>query len=108
MWGVGCAPFQRALQGFGFDRLQFTFLPGSCSPDPDFGGNQRPNPEELDNMLMLAGICEDIDLLVVNDPDADRVALAEYNQQDEEFYIYHGNEIGIVLCQYMLDKTAGI
>ena len=79
MWGVGALPFRRAMRNFGFDESKFTFLTDSCEPDPNFGGNKQPNPEELNNILALASSCEDIDLLVVNDPDADRVALAEFD-----------------------------
>ena len=79
MWGVGTVPFKRAATEFGFDTSKFTFLKDSCVPDPDFGGNPCPNPEELHNMLILASNCNNIDLLIVNDPDADRFAMAEYD-----------------------------
>lgn len=52
----------------------------------------------------MVKLCEkagkDVNVIVVNDPDADRFALAE--KVNGEWIIYHGNEIGALLCEWNL------
>ena len=99
MWGVGTVPFKRALKTFGFQESAVNFFADSTIPDPDFGGEKRPNPEERHNMLKLAGKAQaNTQILLVNDPDADRFALAE--RDGDSFLIFHGNEIGALLCEW--------
>lgn len=75
-------------------------------PDPDFGGEKRPNPEERHNMVKLGEKAESgAQILLVNDPDADRFALAE--RDGEDWTIFHGNEIGALLCEWQLQNTKG-
>jgi len=106
MWGVGCTPVKRAMKTFGFDLSQIKFFADSTIPDPNFGGEKRPNPEERHNMVKL---CEkaskETNVIVVNDPDADRFALAE--RINGEWVIYHGNEIGALFCEWTLMNTKG-
>jgi len=53
MWGVGHVPVVRALKTFGFDPKKVLYFENSCKPDPNFGGEARPNPEERHNMIKL-------------------------------------------------------
>lgn len=46
MWGVGYVPFKRALKTFGFNPDEVKYFENECKPDPLFGGEKRPNPEE--------------------------------------------------------------
>jgi len=51
-----------------------------CSPDPDFPTVKFPNPEEGKSALNLAMACADKNkctVILANDPDADRLAVAE-------------------------------
>ncbi|CAL6011125.1 Phophoglucomutase [Hexamita inflata] len=106
MWGVGCVPFKRALKNFGFKVEDVNFFEDSCKPDANFGGEKRPNPEERHNMVKLAQKAQaNTQVILVNDPDADRFALAE--RQGDDFYIFHGNEIGALLCEWQLQNTTG-
>lgn len=108
MWGVGTVPVKRALKTFGFEHDKIRFFADSCIPDPDFGGEKRPNPEERHNMVKLSEKAhKDTQVIIANDPDADRTALAE-KQKDGSWYIFHGNEIGAVLAQFMLDSTTSL
>lgn len=106
MWGVGYVPVQRALRTFGFDPEQVRPFKDSVVPDPNFGGEKRPNPEERHNMIKLCEKAEkDTQVILVNDPDADRFALAERN--GDHWEIFHGNEIGAILCEWQLQNTSG-
>lgn len=68
-------------------------------PDPDFPTVKFPNPEEgksaLNLAIKLADQC-DSPIILANDPDADRLAVAE-KQANGEWKIFNGNELGSLL-----------
>ena len=70
-------------------------------PDPNFTTVKYPNPEEkgaLDLAIAMAD-CEDIKLVLANDPDADRFAVAE--KVDGHWYQFTGDQIGVLLGEYI-------
>jgi phosphomannomutase len=74
--GVGTAPMLRTLADAGFTAV--SVVPEQAQPDGTFPTTPFPNPEEpgtLDLALAEAER-EGADLLLVNDPDADRLAAA--------------------------------
>ena len=86
-------------------------------PDPEFPTVKYPNPEEGKAALNLAQKTADENnstVILANDPDADRFALAE-KQNDGTWKIFNGNELGgllgwwMVICQKekMQDKFNG-
>lgn len=50
-------------------------------PDPEFSTVTFPNPEEIECLKLSQRLAEQrgVRLVLVNDPDADRLAVAEYN-----------------------------
>ncbi|MEE6287627.1 phospho-sugar mutase [Georgenia sp. MJ173] len=76
MHGVGGATAVAALARAGFSDV--LVVPQQAEPDPDFPTVAFPNPEEpgaLDLALHLA-VHESADLIIANDPDADRCSVA--------------------------------
>jgi phosphomannomutase len=76
MHGVGHRLLARALQRAGFDGV--AAVPSQCDPDGAFRTVAFPNPEEkgaMDRALQLASEV-DAELVLANDPDADRLAVA--------------------------------
>ena len=74
--GVGATSVAQVLETAGFDAP--LVVAAQEAPDPDFPTVPFPNPEEpgaLDLALALAAE-HDVDLVVANDPDADRCAAA--------------------------------
>lgn len=70
-------------------------------PDPDFSTVKYPNPEEkgaLDLATALAD-SEGVNLVLANDPDADRFAVAE--KVNGQWYQFTGDQIGVLLGHYM-------
>jgi phosphomannomutase len=80
-------------------------VPEQAEPHPDFPTVRFPNPEEpgaMDLALALAGK-ERADLVLANDPDADRLA-AGVKDGSGEFRLLTGNELGLLLAHYLLTE----
>ena len=75
-----------------------------AQPDPDFPTVKYPNPEET-GALDLAKSCADrhnIQLILANDPDADRFAAAE--KVDGHWIQFTGDQVGILLAHFIFSK----
>ena len=98
MHGVG---YPYILKGFEAIKLH-PVLPvvEQCSPDPDFPTVKFPNPEEGKSCLVLSmKLAEEhgCSIIVANDPDADRLAIAEKDSTTKEWRVFNGNELGSLL-----------
>jgi phosphomannomutase len=101
MHGVGDRFAHEILSRFGFHRV--TSVAEQAEPDGAFPTVKFPNPEEpgaLDLALALAKK-EQADLVIANDPDADRLAIA-VPDRDGRFVALTGNEVGVLLGHYLL------
>ncbi|KAL5011630.1 hypothetical protein ScPMuIL_010181 [Solemya velum] len=97
MHGVGYIFAVEALKLFGFPEP--IPVKEQIWPDPDFPTVKYPNPEEGKGALTLsiqAAEAGNSVIIIANDPDADRLALAE-KQPNGEWKIFTGNEIGAFL-----------
>ena len=107
MHGVGGADLMRALGAAGFSAVEP--VPEQFAPDPDFPTVAFPNPEEkgaLDLALALA-VSESADLILANDPDADRMAAAIPDPADPRGWRpLRGDEIGWLLAEHLLSRPA--
>ncbi|XP_005106032.1 phosphoglucomutase-2 [Aplysia californica] len=96
MHGVGYEFAVRAMKEFGF--LDPIPVLEQVQPDPDFPTVKYPNPEEGEGALKLAMETADRNkskVILANDPDADRLAVAE--KIDSGWRVFTGNEIGAFL-----------
>ena len=101
MHGVGWPYAKRAFQEGGFTRVAVVAL--QEKPDGAFPTVRFPNPEEpgaMDLVLKLAAE-EKSDLILANDPDADRLAVA-YRERDGQYVTLTGNQIGVLLGHHRL------
>ncbi|XP_002735052.2 phosphopentomutase-like, partial [Saccoglossus kowalevskii] len=97
MHGVGTLAAATAFQAFGFQ--PFVPVKDQVEPDPDFPTVKFPNPEEGKSALNLAMKTADnhsSTVILANDPDADRCAVAE-KQPGGHWKIFTGNETGALL-----------
>ncbi|MDR0965697.1 MAG: phospho-sugar mutase [Myxococcales bacterium] len=103
MHGVGGKLARAALSNAGFDNV--VNVAAQFAPDGNFPTVRFPNPEEkgaLDLALTLAKQ-EKADLVIANDPDADRLAIA-VPTPDGGFLQLSGDQVGALLGYYLLSE----
>jgi phosphomannomutase len=102
--GVGGAWVEDAFLGAGFPGLQI--VKEQHTPDGAFPTVRFPNPEEPGAMDLSLGLAveKQADLVLANDPDADRLAVA-IRDSAGKYRMLTGNEIGVILGHYLLTQT---
>eukprot|EP00929_Paragymnodinium_shiwhaense_P100530 TRINITY_DN6291_c0_g1_i1.p1 TRINITY_DN6291_c0_g1~~TRINITY_DN6291_c0_g1_i1.p1 ORF type:complete len:657 (-),score=170.73 TRINITY_DN6291_c0_g1_i1:210-1886(-) len=99
MHGVGTPFVKRSFEAFQHGQASLLVVDEQCSPDPNFPTVAFPNPEEGKGALKLAfAKAESCNsrLVLANDPDADRLAVAE-RKADGAWHMFSGNDIGALL-----------
>lgn len=104
-----------AMHGVGFPFVERAFEVSQLKPvyavieqrdpDPDFPTVKFPNPEEGKSALVLSiKLADDIgtNLILANDPDADRLAYAERETATSPWHVFSGNELGVLLGWWSL------
>lgn len=113
MHGVGGAVILAAFLRAGFSAP--IVVPSQSEPDPDFPTVVFPNPEEpgaIDAALSLAAR-EQADLVLANDPDADRCAVAVPDPaaaspgNPSGWRMLRGDEVGSLLGAHLLARGVG-
>ncbi|HEY8982163.1 MAG TPA: phospho-sugar mutase [Streptomyces sp.] len=104
MHGVGRDVLLAAFSRAGFPEP--TLVPEQADPDPDFPTVSFPNPEEPGAMdLAFAKARETTpDLVIANDPDADRCAVAVPDAGD--WRMLRGDEVGALLAAHLVARGA--
>jgi phosphomannomutase len=97
--GVGGEVLRRAFDWCGFPAPDV--VAEQFAPDPDFPTVSFPNPEEPGAMDLALALGKDRDLVIANDPDADRCAVAAGGR------MLTGDEVGGLLAEYVLSHTDG-
>jgi phosphomannomutase len=105
MHGVGTVTLKRVLAAAGFGDV--TSVTEQRDPDPDFPTVSFPNPEEPGALDLAMALAKDrgADLIIANDPDADRCAVAVPTGAGE-WRMLRGDEVGTLLGDAMLSKGA--
>jgi len=102
MHGVGRKFVHSILDAFKFDRSQVLVeTKEQVEPDPEFSTVTFPNPEEGKGALALAIQAADeggAEVILANDPDADRLAVAVKDQG--QWVMLTGNEIAALFAQW--------
>ncbi len=102
MHGVGGASVLQVLETAGFSEPWI--VEQQHQPDPDFPTVAFPNPEEpgaMDLAMALAAK-QQADLIVANDPDADRCAAGVPGPQG--WRMLRGDEVGALLAHHLLSQ----
>jgi len=100
MHGVGTETVQRVFNHAGFATL--ILVDEQCAPDPDFPTVAFPNPEEPGAIDLALKKARDFgaDLVIANDPDADRCAAA-VNDPKVGWRMLRGDELGVIFGEWI-------
>jgi phosphomannomutase len=97
--GVGGAVLRRAFEVTGLPAPDV--VAEQAEPDPEFPTVAFPNPEEPGAMDLALALGKGRDLVIANDPDADRCAVAAGGR------MLTGDEVGGLLAEHVLRHTSG-
>jgi phosphomannomutase len=102
--GVGDALARRALENAGFSSVES--VPEQREPDATFPTVAFPNPEEKGAMALALALAEKrgAKLVLANDPDADRLAVALPRAGSPGYVQLTGNQVGVLLGHYLLTE----
>ncbi len=100
--GVGRDTLVEVVRRTGFPDLHVVAEQGD--PDPDFPTVAFPNPEEPGAMDLALKRASEVqaDLIVANDPDADRCAVGV--RDGEGFRMLSGDQVGALLADFCLQR----
>ncbi|WP_329230495.1 phospho-sugar mutase [Streptomyces canus] len=104
MHGVGKDTLLAAFDRAGFPAPEL--VAEQADPDPDFPTVAFPNPEEPGAMDLAFAKARETnpDLIIANDPDADRCAVAV--QRDDTWRMLSGDEVGALLAAHLVTRGA--
>jgi len=101
--GTGYKIIPKILNHFGFDNIYINKK--QIVPDGNFPTVKYPNPEEkesFDESIKLAKE-KKADIIIANDPDADRMG-AGIKNKNGEYVLLNGNQIAVILGYYILQR----
>src|SRR6056297_2192251 len=102
--GTGGVALPQVLGEMGIEVIQ---VPEQSEPDGNFPTVESPNPEEASAMKMAIELGKEkqADLVMGTDPDADRLGIAVPASvdpdNDNEFQLINGNQLGALLADYI-------
>lgn len=107
--GTGLVPVTKMLAEDGFTHI--SLVEAQTTPDGDFPTVEFPNPEYRSALKM--GVdqakAEGADIVLGNDPDADRVGVGvrfhDETTGEDDYRLLTGNQIGALLVDFLLSHT---
>ena len=102
--GTGNIPAQTILKELGFENVYV--VPEQEKPDGNFSTVSYPNPEDLKAFKLALDLAKekDADIVLANDPDADRLGVYVKDTKTGEYIKFTGNMSGNLLAEYILSQ----
>ncbi|MDQ0679435.1 phosphomannomutase [Arthrobacter pascens] len=104
--GVGGETAVAVLNAAGF--ADVTLVAEQAEPDPDFPTVSFPNPEEPGALDLAVETASRVvaDIVLANDPDADRAAVAAKDPDTGAWRMLRGDEVGALLGAHIVARLA--
>ncbi len=101
--GAGYVPVTTVLNRIG---INAAIVAEQAYPDTEFSTVSTPNPENADTLKLGIELGNKIgaDVVIGTDPDCDRMGLAVRNTATKKFMLLNGNQIGVLLLDYILTR----
>ena len=102
--GTGNIPVQTILKELGFENVYV--VPEQEKPDGNFPTVEYPNPEDPKAFKLALELAKekDADIVLANDPDADRLGVYAKNKETGEYIRFTGNMTGNLIAEYILSQ----
>ena len=104
--GTGLKPVTRVLSELGFKDVHV--VEEQAVQDGNFPTVKSPNPEGAEAYALSLELAKKVggELILVTDPDADRLGMYGYDSKNNEYKEFTGNMFGAILCDYVLMQRA--
>ena len=102
--GTGKKLALRILDELGFTNVHI--VKEQAEPDGKFPTVKYPNPEDPAAFELALKLAKEIDadIVVANDPDADRIGLHVKDSKTGEYVLFNGNMIGLTVADYLINQ----
>ena len=102
--GTGNMPVQRILKEIGFENVYI--VREQEKPDGNFPTVSYPNPEDPKAFVLALKLAKEVDadIILANDPDADRLGIYVKDTKIGEYIQFNGNMTGNLVCEYILSQ----
>lgn len=102
--GTGNIPVQTILKELGFENVYV--VKEQAEPDGNFPTVDYPNPEDPKAFKLALELAKqkNADIILANDPDADRLGVYAKNQATGEYIQFNGNMTGNLIAEYILSQ----
>ena len=102
--GTGKMLATRILNEMGFNNVYV--VKEQAEPNGNFPTLTYPNPEDPASFKLALKLAKEVDgdIVVANDPDADRLGLHVKDTETGEYILFNGNMIGLTIADYLINQ----
>ena len=102
--GTGKKLATRILDELGFSNVHI--VKEQAEPDGKFPTVAYPNPEDPASFELALKLAKEVDadIVIANDPDADRIGLHVKDTTTGEYILFNGNMIGLTVADYLINQ----
>jgi len=102
--GTGKKLATRILDELGFANVHI--VKEQAEPNGDFPTVKYPNPEDPASFELALKLAKEVDadIVIANDPDADRIGLHVKDSKTGEYILFNGNMIGLTIAEYLISQ----
>ena len=102
--GTGNIPVRTILKELGFENVYV--VPQQEKPDGNFPTVDYPNPEDPKAFKLALELAKEknADIVLANDPDADRLGVYAKDKETGEYIQFNGNMTGNLIAEYILSQ----